>query len=71
MLQPLCMLIRMNYGDNCYCEGVRASRERRGTCNVKICVHHERLRKYLDTTYFVVKKQLNRYLKIKDPFNKP
>ena len=29
-----------------------------GTYNVKICVQHKRLRKYLDTTHFVVKKQL-------------
>ena len=39
-----------------------------GTYNVKICVQHKRLRKYLDTNHFVVKKQLTRDFRIKDPF---
>src|SRR5690606_33482096 len=39
-----------------------------GTYNVKICVQHKRLRKYLDTTHFVVGRQLTKDFKIKDPF---
>ena len=39
-----------------------------GTYNVKICVQHKRLRKYLDTTHFVVRKQLTKDFKVKDPF---
>ena len=39
-----------------------------GTYNVKICVQHKRLRKYLDTNHYVVKKQLTKDFKIKDPF---
>ena len=39
-----------------------------GTYNVKICVQHKRLRKYLDTTHFVVRKQLPKDFKVKYPF---
>lgn len=39
-----------------------------GTYNVKICIHHKDQRKYLDTNHFVVKKQLTKDYKIKDPF---
>ena len=39
-----------------------------GTYDVKICVQHKRLRKYLDTTHFVVRKQLTKDFKVKDPF---
>ncbi|GAA4780865.1 phage integrase SAM-like domain-containing protein [Olivibacter ginsenosidimutans] len=39
-----------------------------GTYNVKICVHHKNLRRYLDTNHYVVKKQLTKDYKIKDPF---
>lgn len=39
-----------------------------GTYNVKICIRHKGLRKYLDTSHFVVKKQLTSDFKIKDPF---
>lgn len=39
-----------------------------GTYNVKICVYHKRRRTFLDTTHFVVKKQLTKDLKIRDPF---
>ena len=39
-----------------------------GTYNVKICVHHKSERKFIDTNHFVVKKQLTKDLKIKDPF---
>ncbi|MFD2742353.1 MULTISPECIES: site-specific integrase [Sphingobacterium] len=39
-----------------------------GTFNVKICVQHKRVRKYLDTSHFLVKKQLTSDFKIKDPF---
>jgi len=39
-----------------------------GTYNVKICVQHKRLRKYLATTHFVVRKQLTKDFKVKDPF---
>lgn len=39
-----------------------------GTYNVKICVHHKSERKFIDTSHFVVKKQLTKDLKIKDPF---
>lgn len=39
-----------------------------GTYNVKIRVYHKRDRKYIDTTHYVVKKQLTKDLKIKDPF---
>jgi len=39
-----------------------------GTYNVKICVHHKDQRKFIDTSHFVVKKQLTAKLKIKDNF---
>ena len=39
-----------------------------GTYNVKICVHHKNLRRYLDTNHYVVMKQLTKDYKIKDPF---
>jgi hypothetical protein len=39
-----------------------------GTYNVKICVYHKNERKFIDTNYYVVKKQLNTKLKIKDNF---
>lgn len=39
-----------------------------GTYNVKICVHHKNLRRYLDTNHYVVKKQLTKDYRIKDPF---
>ena len=39
-----------------------------GTYNVKICVYHKGTRKYIDTTHFVVRKQLTKDFKIKDPF---
>ncbi|OJZ06479.1 MAG: recombinase [Sphingobacterium sp. 40-24] len=39
-----------------------------GTYNVKICVHHKSERKFIDTNHFVVKKQLTKDYKIKDPF---
>src|SRR5690606_2204253 len=61
----------------CYCEGVRSTvsvklidhnRKAEGINNVKICVQHKRLRKYLDTTHFVVRKQLPKDFKVKYPF---
>jgi integrase len=39
-----------------------------GTYNVKICVHHNNQRKYIDTVHYVVKKQLTAKMKIKDTF---
>ncbi|MBL1410019.1 tyrosine-type recombinase/integrase [Sphingobacterium faecale] len=39
-----------------------------GTYNVKIIVYHKGERKYIDTTHFVVKRQLTKEFKIKDPF---
>lgn len=39
-----------------------------GTYNVKICIHHKDQRKYLDTNHYVVKKQLTKGNKVKDPF---
>ncbi len=39
-----------------------------GTYNVKICIHHKDRRKYLDTNHYVVKKQLTKDNKVKDPF---
>ncbi|MCT1525652.1 site-specific integrase [Sphingobacterium hotanense] len=39
-----------------------------GSYNIKICLLHEGKRKYIDTTHFVVKKQLTNDYKIKDPF---
>ncbi|RQP17000.1 MAG: recombinase [Parapedobacter sp.] len=39
-----------------------------GTYNVKLCVHHKAIRRYLDTNHFVVKKQLTKDYRIKDPF---
>ena len=39
-----------------------------GTFNVKICVQHKRIRKYLDTSHFLIKKQLTSDFKIKDSF---
>ncbi len=39
-----------------------------GTYNVKTCVHHKGERKFIDTNHYVVKKQLTKDFKIKDPF---
>jgi len=39
-----------------------------GTYNVKICIHHQNKRKYIDTVHYVVKKQFTPKLKIKDIF---
>src|SRR5258708_10469659 len=39
-----------------------------GTWNVKICVYHQNDRKYMETSYFVSKKQLDAKFKIKDKF---
>ncbi|MCT1527057.1 recombinase, partial [Sphingobacterium hotanense] len=39
-----------------------------GSHNVKIILLHEGKRNYLDTSHFVVKKQLTKDYKIKDPF---
>lgn len=39
-----------------------------GTYNVKICVHHNNQRRYIDTVHYVVKKQLTTKMKIKDNF---
>src|SRR5690606_17654808 len=39
-----------------------------GTYNVKVCVHHKNERKFIDTNHYVVKKQLTKDYKIKDPF---
>jgi len=39
-----------------------------GTYNVKVCVHHKSERKFIDTNHFVVRKQLTKDFKIKDPF---
>lgn len=39
-----------------------------GTYNVKICVHHNNQRKYIDTVHYLVKKQLTTKMKIKDIF---
>ena len=39
-----------------------------GTYNVKICVHHKNQRKFIDTSHYVVKKQLTVKLKLKDNF---
>ncbi|QNL48799.1 hypothetical protein H8S90_18800 [Olivibacter sp. SDN3] len=39
-----------------------------GTYNVKICVHHKRERKFIDTNHYVVRKQLTKDYKIKDSF---
>lgn len=39
-----------------------------GTYNVKICVHHKSQRKYIDTSHYVVKKQLTAKMTIKDNF---
>ena len=39
-----------------------------GTYNVKICVQHNRLRRYIDTNHFVNDKQLTRTFRIKDQF---
>jgi len=39
-----------------------------GTYNIKIRVYHKGDRKYIDTTHYVVRKQLARDFKIKDPF---
>ena len=38
------------------------------TYNVKVCVYHKGERKFIDTAHYVVKKQLTKDLKIKDPF---
>jgi len=39
-----------------------------GTYNVKIRVYHNGERKYIDTAHYVVRKQLTKDFKIKDPF---
>jgi integrase len=39
-----------------------------GTCNVKICVYHQNDRKYMETSHFVSKRQLDAKFKIKDKF---
>ena len=39
-----------------------------GTYNVKICVYHKEERKFIDTSHFLVKRQLTPKLKIKDNF---
>jgi hypothetical protein len=39
-----------------------------GTWNVKIIVYHKDERKFIDTTHFVSKKQLDVKFKIKDKF---
>lgn len=39
-----------------------------GTWNVKICVYHQNDRKYLETSHFVSKRQLDAKFKIKDKF---
>ena len=39
-----------------------------GTFNVKICVYHQNDRKYMETSHFVSKKQLDARFKIKDKF---
>lgn len=39
-----------------------------GTWNVKICVYHQGVRRYVETTHFVSKKQLDVRFKIKDKF---
>src|SRR5690606_23274777 len=39
-----------------------------GTYNVKICVQHKSERKFIDTVHYVVRKQLTKDNKIKDPF---
>lgn len=39
-----------------------------GTYNVKICVHHKSERNFIDTVHFVVRKQLTKDNKVKDPF---
>ena len=39
-----------------------------GTWNVKICVYHQGVRRYVETTHFVSKKQLDAKFKIKDKF---
>ena len=36
-----------------------------GTCNVKICVYHQNDRKYMETSHFVSKRQLDAKFKIK------
>lgn len=39
-----------------------------GTYNVKICVYHKGKRKFIDTSHYVVRKQLTKDFRIKDPF---
>jgi integrase len=39
-----------------------------GTWNVKICVYHQNDRKYIETSHFVAKKQLDAKFKVKDKF---
>ena len=39
-----------------------------GTWNVKITIYHKDERKFIDTTHFVSKKQLDAKFKIKDKF---
>ena len=39
-----------------------------GTWNVKICVYHQGVRRYVETTHFVSRKQLDVKFKIKDKF---
>jgi len=39
-----------------------------GTFNVKICLYHKRIRRYIDTVHYVSKRQLDRKYKITDKF---
>src|SRR5690606_38794837 len=39
-----------------------------GTYNIKVSIHHNDQRWYLDTHHYVVRKQLTRDFRIKDPF---
>jgi len=39
-----------------------------GTFNVKICLYHKSVRKYMDTSHFVSERQLNKRYKINDKF---
>lgn len=66
MLQPLCD----NFKIMATVSAKVFSHHRKvdGTYNVKICVQLKKVRKYLDTSHFVVKKQLTSDFKIKDPF---
>lgn len=47
-------------------KGVQTPQKADGTYNVKVCIHHNRKRVFMDTEHYVTDKKLDKNLKIKD-----